>query len=318
MIDLITLTMNGLSENEVNHIVETNRLYTNTRNGRVFYDNMEAKNIRDRFYLRIETNKRLKLECSLHKYNTFLETGKYINFDLFTMSQAVETASQLTDNTGITPEKLNVYSFEIGMNLVMSKDCREYLDRMRAIGILDNKREFAPNQKYKDKRVIITPFHREIKKVYKAYDKAFEMNDKKRIEHPKNVNILRIETVYRRVEKMPFTKFFTIDYLGNLIKTFERDWRSLEFDIELSTPKGTTGAKIELCKSLIKRGKEAVLQESKHRNKSGLITDKQYRTIREFITHEWDSFKRKVKVIQGTEEQEFREKVRNTLVLLNS
>ncbi len=200
----------------------------------------------------------------------------------------------------------------------MSKDCREYLDRMRAIGILNNKREFAPNQKYKDKRVIVTPFHREIKKVYKAYDKAFEMNDKKRIEHPKNVNILRIETVYRRVEKLPFTKFFTNDYLGNLIKTFERDWRSLEFDIEISTPKGTTSAKINLCKNLIKRGKEAVLNEAKHRNKSGLITDKQYRTIREFITYEWDYFKRKVKVIQGTEEQEFREKFKNTLVLLNS
>jgi hypothetical protein len=279
---------------------------------------MEAKNIRDRFYLRIETNNRLKLECSLHKYNTFLETGKYLNFDLFTIGQAVETANQLILNTGLQAENLNVYSFEIGMNLVMSKDCREYLDRMRAIGTLDNKREFAPNQKYKDKRVIVTPFHREIKKVYKAYDKAFEMNDKKRVEHPQDVNILRIETVYRRVEKMPFNKFFTSDYLGNLIRIFERDWRSLEFDIELSAPKGTTSARINLCKSLIKQGKDAVLQDAKHRNKSGLITDRHYRTVREFVNYEWDSFKRKVKVIQGTEEQEFRERLQSALVLLNS
>jgi hypothetical protein len=200
----------------------------------------------------------------------------------------------------------------------MSKDCRQYIDRMRAIGTLDNKREFAPNQKYKDKRVIVTPFHREIKKVYKAYDKAFEMNEKKRIEHPKNVNILRIETVYRRVEKMPFTKFFTIDYLGNLLKIFERDWRSLEFDIELSTPKGTSSAKINLCKSLIKYGKTAVLQDAKIRNKNGLITDRHYRTVREFANNEWDYFKRKVKVIQSSEEQEFREKFKNTLVLLNN
>lgn len=316
MIDLATFTIKGLTDNEVSHIVEKNSLYTNTRNGKVFYDNMEAKNIRDRFYLRIETNKRLKLECSLHKYNTFLKTGKYINFDLFTLSQAIETASQLIVNTGLEPTKINVYSFEVGMNLLMNKDCRHYLDRMRAIGKLDNKREFAPNQKYKDKRVIVTPFHREIKKVYKAYDKAFEMNEKKRIEHPQNVNILRIETVYRRVEHMPFTKFFTSDYLGNLIKMFERDWRSLEFDIELSAPKGTTSARINLCKSLIMQGKEAVLQDAKQRNKNGLITDRHYRTVREFVKYEWDSFKRKVKVIQGTEEQEFREKLKNTLVLL--
>lgn len=309
--------MNGLTDTEVSQVVETNRLNTNTRNGNVFYDNLEMKNIRDRFYLRIETNNRLKLECSLHKYTTYKETGSYINFDLFTMNQAEQTARELIQQIGLNPENIKVYSFEIGMNIVTNKDCREYLDRMRAIGILDNMREFAPNQKYKDKRVIVTPFHREIKKVYKAYDKAFEMNEKKRTELPQNVNILRIETVYRRMDKLPFGKFFSPVYLGKLVETFKRDWRSLQFDIEISTPKGTSQLKIDLSKRIIRQGKEAVLKDARQRHKNGLITIKQFRTIREFVSFEWDSFKSKVKVIQGAEEQEFREKFNNTFILLN-
>ncbi|MDR0510385.1 MAG: hypothetical protein LBH06_04765 [Rikenellaceae bacterium] len=45
MIDLITLINQGLSGEEIDTLVSWNGLQTNSKNGEVFYDNMNTKNL---------------------------------------------------------------------------------------------------------------------------------------------------------------------------------------------------------------------------------------------------------------------------------
>jgi hypothetical protein len=316
MIDLLILTKNGIPDEEIKRIVERNSLQTNSKAGKIYYDNINLKNIVDGFYLRIETNKRLKLVVSLHKYKNLLEKKGFVNYDLFTMSEANETAQKLGAVTGLQLNDLNVYGYEIGMNLYLPQDCSRYLDKIKSIGILDSKRDFFVNPKYKNERLKTTYFYREMRKVFKVYDKNFEMQEKRRKEDTGHPNILRIETVYNRVEKMPMRKFLTKTNMHNMTDRFIKDWRTVQFEISANAPKGTGSTKQKLCEDILTHGKEKVLTSAQTDLKEKVLTPKQFRRIREFIQYDWDTFKASVKVVQGNEEREFREAIKNTIILL--
>lgn len=318
MIDLLTLTKNGLSDHEVKQIVECNKLQTNSKAGKIYYDNMNQKNLTDGFYLRIETNKRLKLVVSLHKYKNLLDKKGFVNFDLFTMNEATKTAQQLGTNTGLQLNEMNVYGYEIGMNLYLPKDCREYLDMIESIGLLDNKRDFFVNPKYKNERLKTTYFYREMRKVYKVYDKNFEMTEKRRKEDTGHPNILRIETVFNRVEKMPMEKFLSRANIQRMTDQFIKDWRTIKFKSLPQVPKGTSGTKQDLCALILKHGAEKVLSDAREQLKNKRLTPKQFRRIREFIQNEWETFKTELKVIQSDNEREFREALKNTFIIVKN
>ncbi len=318
MIDLLTLTKNGLSDLEVKQIVEFNKLQTNSKAGKLYYDNMNTKNITDGFYLRIETNNRLKMVVSLHKYKNQIERKGFVNYDLFTMRQASKTAESLETQTGIQLNKLNVYGYEIGMNLYLKKDCRVYLDKIESIGLLDNKREFFVNPKYKNERLKTTYFYREMRKVFKVYDKNFEMAEKRRKEDTGHPNILRIETVFNRVEKMPMEKFMSPANITRLTDQFIKDWRTIHFKNLPEVPKGTGATKRELCAEILKHGNEIVLNNARESLKSGALTQKQFRRVREFIQNDWETFKTQLKVLPCDEEKEFREVFNNTIIIVSN
>lgn len=313
MIDLITLIDRGLTDEEIKHIIETNNLQTNTKSGKPYYDNMNTKNRYDKFYIRIESNRNMKLMVSLHKYRNYLTKGEYTNYDLFNMDEVSETAKAIGTATGLQMEDLSVYGYEIGMNLYLSKDCRSYLDKIETIGILDAKKEFFVNPKYKNERLKTTYFYREMRKVFKVYDKNFEMTEKKRTENTGHTNILRIETVFNRLEKMPMVKFLSPENIQKMTDQFLRDWRQIGFDSDLSVPKGTSFSKLNLCKEILRHGTDEVLTAARLRHKQGNLTEKQFRTIREFIINDWDTFKQTIKKVQSIEEQEFRKLFLNTI-----
>lgn len=316
MIDLLTLTKNGLTDNEVRQIVEFNGLQTNSKGGKIYYDNMNQKNLKDGFYLRIETNNKMKLAVSLHKYRNMLDSKGFVNYDLFTMAEATKTAHQLAVNTGIQLNQMNVYGYEIGMNLYLSEDCRAYLDLIESIGLLENKRAFFVNPKYKNERLKTTYFYRDMRKVYKVYDKNFEMVEKRRKEDTGHPNILRIETVFHRVEKMPMEKFLSQTNIKRMTNQFISDWRTIKFKSLPVVPKGTSGAKQELCAEILKHGAEKVLSDARESLKNNQITPKQFRRIREFVQNDWDKFKSKIRIVQSDTEREFREVLKNTFTLL--
>lgn len=318
MIDLITMNKSGLSENEVLQIVRKNHLQTNSKAGVLYYDNEKLK-FRDGFYLRIETKKSkgLKLECSLHKFFNHINTNRQTNYDLFSFSNAQTTIEILDELTEIDLSGLKVTYFEIGVNLVLSKDCREYIDKMQTIGTLDNKRPLYVNPKYKNERIKTTIFHRDIKKVYKVYDKVFEMHDKKRTDAPPGIpNILRIETTFRRVDKMTVADLLKPEYIRKITDQFLKDWRTVQFEQIMEAPKGTHQGKIDLCKEIIKQGTESVLNQAKERLKAGDLTDKRFRAIREFIQNDWDIFKETIRFRRTDEEWEFRNVLNESLKIV--
>lgn len=308
------MNQSGLSDNEMLKIVEQNNLKTHSRDGVVYYDNQTNKSLNDGFFLRIETDKRrLKLECSLHKYFNWILNHRQTNDDLFSFSNAANTIEMLKASTGIDVGKLKVTYYEIGLNLNMENDCKSYIDKMQFIGTLGNKRQFFVNPKYKGERIKTTIFHRHIKKVYKVYDKNHEMKDKKSKGQPKHENTLRIETIQKRVERMTVADLLNPKTIAKLTDQFLKDWRTVQFTPNLQVKKGTHQRKVDLCTQIILFGKEQVLQDYRELFNKGDLTERRFRDIREFIQYEWDIFKKSVVVNKLPAEMEFRDKINEAL-----
>lgn len=317
MIDLVTLIKPNLSDIEVESIVERNNLQTNSKDGVVFYDNIDTKNLAQQkgVFIRIETNQKLRVECSLHKYFNEISGHSRDNSTLFSMSEAKKSLDRLLAEKDIGIQGLRIYNYEIGLNLSVSRDCRCYLDKMKSIGPSGNEKQLYVNPRYKDERAKTTVFHTHTRKYFKAYDKVFESIDKKRKVIPKG-NILRIETVNRRLDNCLAVDFFHPDNLRKMVEVFFRDWRTIQFEQDIITPKGTGRAKGQLCLDIISNGKDAVLLRAKERHANGSLSDWEYRNIREFIANEWDTVKRSITFIQSDEEKEFRQlmKINHTLL----
>lgn len=304
---------------EISSLVERNHLQTNSKDGIVYYDNAHTKNFsQDQgIYILIDTNGKLKVEGSLHKYFNEINGRERNNYNLFSMSEAKKAIDELIREKGIEADKLRVYNYEIGLNLNVSKDCRAYLDKMINIGSPGDERRLYVNARYKDERVKTTIFHKHTRKFFKVYDKVFESMDKKRKIIPDS-NILRLETVYRRLDNCFVSDFFNRDKLKNMIEAFFRDWRTLHFEQDIITPKGTGRARQHLCMQIISEGRDVVLKKAKERHKNGSLKDWEYRNIREFISNEWDDIKKEITFIQSDEEKEYRDLMRVNHTLLKN
>lgn len=321
MIDLITIVTSPLTDAKINNIVWRNGLQTNSKDGVVCYSNEKTKNFIQQkgIYINIDTNKRLEAKGSLHKYFNDISGNDRNNYNMFLMSDAKKTIERLLFDKGIDKEDARVYGYEIGLNLIVSKDCREYLEKMKTIGAVGDERELYVNPLYvnprhKNERIKVTGF-KKVRKYFKVYDKVHECIDKKRKVIPEG-NILRIETVYKRLDKCTVIDFFTPDNLQKMVEAFFRDWRTIQFDRDIITPKGTGRAKQHLCMEIMSKGKAKVLQQAKERHSNGSLTDRGYRNIREFITGEWDEVKKHITFIQSEEEKEFRQLMKVNYTIL--
>lgn len=319
MIDLITL-IQTVPKSEVESITIKNRLQTNTKGGVLYYDNVNEK-FKHAYYLKIETKPvfKIKLECSLNKYYSHVTTGKQTNFDLFSFSNVISTIKILSEKTGIDLLNMKVTYFEIGLNLYMKNDCIEYINNMISIGAIDTKKALFVNPKYKEERIKTTVFHRDKKKVYKVYDKVFEMFDKNRTDAPPNLpNILRIETTYRRIEKTTLNDLLQPERIKKLTEQFLKDWRTVQFELIMQAPKGLHVSKLDLCKEILKHGKDKVLKTEKDKLKEGKITPKIYRGLREFINTDWEQVKKEIQFLRTEKEYEFREALYKALKITNN
>ena len=323
MIDLITIVTLPLSDEKINHIVWRNHLQTNSKDGEVCYSNEKTKNFIQQkgIYINIDTTKRVRIEGSLHKH--FNEVSGYDrnNYNMFLMSEAKKSVDVLLFEKGIDQGDARVYSYEIGLNLNMSKDCRAYLDKMLSIGAVGDERALYVNPLYvnprhRNERMKVTG-HKKVRKYFKVYDKVFECMDKKRKIIPDG-NILRIETVYKRLDNCSIASFFHPDNLQKMIEAFFKDWRTVKFEQSIITPKGTGRAKQNLCMEIINKGRDAVLTEAKQRHTGGSLSDWELRNIRYFIAHEWDDIKGSIVFIQSEEEKEFRKLMKENHTILRN
>ena len=106
--------------------------------------------------------------------------------------------------------------------------------------------------------------------------------------------------------------------MDKMVETFFRDWRTIQFEQDIITPKGTGRARRHLCLDIMNKGTDTVLKQAKERHSNGSLSDWEYRNIREFIINEWDTIKKSIKFIQSDEEQEFRQLMKVNYTLLKN
>ncbi|MBF7093594.1 hypothetical protein IUY40_18850 [Flavobacterium sp. ALJ2] len=286
MIDNITMIKKSLSEAEKNKIIKNSRLQEQSVNGLKHYDNRTTKNFDGGFYIKISTDNILKIAGSLHKYYSFLQNENLTNFGGFTMKQARETFLKLVENKGIEPDNMIITFYEIGLNLKTDIKPKEIIENIYSIGGLDNEKVFFINPNYKNKSHINTETHRDYRVYHKVYDKVFEMQDKKK-PLPNDKNIIRVETVHRRVEKTIAIDFFTDENLNRLQKRFFSTWDGLNFDNDIEAPAGTHKSKTELAKAIYRKGKHIVLNKHTEQYKNKALPKKMYYNAKRFIDN-WE------------------------------
>lgn len=309
MFDLIKLRIDNLPEHKFEQVVIDNKLQTNSKAGVIYYDNDRTQNIIDGFYMKVTPKiGRIDINCSLHKFWNWKHIHKQVNHNIFTMNDAIGVIKILSEVTGVDVWTMRVTYYEIGLNIYLTNNCSQYMDLMQTIGTFDKKKTLYVNPKYKGETVLITEFYNLIKRVYKVYDKVAEMQNKNQSVSD-GVNIMRIETIRKRIENVLVDELFKPPNLLRLTDSFLSDWRTLQFDNCLNVPKGTHQWKVDLCKDILRNGLESALNNVDQKGR----TPKQIRLSREFIKYDWNDFKKSVKVIQSPQELEYRKVLYDTL-----
>ena len=117
------------------------------------------------------------------------------------------------------------------------------------------------------------------------------------------IKILRIETVYKRHNEK-VSSFFGSENVKRLIHLFWLDWKELIFEKNIRAEKGARKSEIERAKIIVNIGADEYLKQIKADLEDKKITEKQYRTIREFI-RDFDSQDAKFKTVISPQEKEY-------------
>lgn len=113
--------------------------------------------------------------------------------------------------------------------------------------------------------------------------------------------------MYRR-QSINLIDFFSEKTIETIIHTFYRDWATIGFKQRLTADKGIKSSQIDKAEALLRLGRDEYMKRTYGYWKSGHLTDKQYRTIREFI-NSWDEIKCHFKMIQSPHEIEYKTKL---------
>lgn len=291
---------------DAERIARKHHLIQCTEGNEIYYQSSALSNI-EGIWWKIR-GRTAQIKCSLHKLFWRSRYGTLDNSQMFTISDAKQIISELLDEWNINPEQVRITYYEVGLNIPVDHDPIEYISLAESIGVLRNK-ELFNDANFEKNRQKTTEKSKNIKKVFKIYDKGFEARDKGRMCEG---NILRIETIYRR-QSINLIDFFSEDSINNILHTFYRDWATISFRRRLSADKGVKSSQIEKAESLLRLGRDEYMKRTKSDWKSGYLSDKQYRTIREFI-QSWDLIKSHFSLLPSSLETEYRS---NLLSLFN-
>ncbi|WP_407509142.1 hypothetical protein [Elizabethkingia anophelis] len=283
MLDKIHLTKKNISDSECCQIIVKSKLRKHYLNGKAYFDNKDTKDFNGGFYIKIDVRGALKIVGSVHKFSNFLKTGLLDNYNTFTISEAKETLYNVLDYYGISADGLMVHLFELGANIPVKIPPAELLEQLESIG----SKKFYFNPIYKNESVKTTDLHRDFRVVYKVYDKLHELHEKKRRPPENAINLIRLETTYRRVQKTEISDFLTIGNLQKLQAKFISDFMKLNFSpfIIYTGSEKTAQYKIELARLIVSVGTIKALEICKERFLIGEITPKQYKTQRMFVNY---------------------------------
>lgn len=290
-------------------LAERNKLQRCSEGKTVYYKSTPEAKLTG-LYLQTKGDK-LQIKCSLHKQFYYRLFGSLDNSGEFTMYNAKWIINTLFEEIGIDPKSGFVTHYEIGLNIHTDRAPLEYISIIKMI----SGKEFLIDPNFKRNRQKITDKSRTIRKVFKVYDKGFEMSDRKRQPHDNDPNILRIETVFRR-EKIKVTEFFSKKHLNKIATLFIKDWRTIEFEREIRGAKGTHTDQTARAKQIFSMGIEAYMNLINEQRKRGELTERKYRTAREFA-RDWNEHKKHFTLIHSELETEYREKLERIFRKMN-
>jgi len=297
-------------DTEAKDIAERNKLEQWNNAQRIKYESSDIAKFTG-IYINIKEN-RIQIKCSLHKYYNNKIFERLENDNMFTITEARRAIYSLFEEIGISAGRAVITNFEIGLNIPTNNEPIQYIELVQSINTgkaVKIEKELFNDANYKKHRQKTTEKHKNIKKIFKVYDKGFEKADRKRTPPDTDEKILRIETAYKR-QYIKIEDFLSTDNISRLTATFYRDWNSVEFTRHVTADKGTRTGEIINAKNIILLGRAAYLKQSKTELENGLISPKQYRTIREFI-RDWDGNKHKYRMLLTEHETEYSDKLKS-------
>jgi hypothetical protein len=282
--------------------------------GAVEYDSSGISNIHG---LSVSIKKNVvTLRTSLHKYydnrNFGTGVGRGLNVTLFDRVSAVAAFHNLLAENFLREDATKVLKFEIGLNLHMKMEPVEYIKLIRAIGV--QTKCYFEDANYRRNRQKTTEKHKDIRKFFKIYDKGFERFEKERRKEVKErgieENLLRIETVYKR-NSTKADNFLSDSNINRLFDQFFEDWSSALFLRRVRADKGIRKSELDRAERIFNIGPEEYMRQAAELYKQGHLTEKQYRTIREFV-RDFDKLKHNFKVEISPLEKEFFKVLKST------
>lgn len=306
MFDQTTFKVELSSDEEALILAELNKLQKCSEGETIFFMSSQWGRF-EGVFVKIKDRK-VKIECSLHKQYYKEVFGRLDNSGQFTISNARMIINVLFDSIGIDQERAKITSFEIGLNIPTDEEPQKYIEAIRTIGRDNKKKEQFIDANFKKNTQKTTEKSKNIKKVFKVYDKGFQMDNSK--SKSMSEKILRIETIYKR-QSIMLLDFFSQKNIDRITKRFYMDWASVEFKRTISVEKGIKPSQKDKAGKILKLGRAGYLEEINEGLKKGIISKREYRTTREFI-RDWDKNSNRYKLKPSKEETEYRKKL-NTL-----
>ena len=293
-----------LSRKQVCKIVKELHLIPCSKGDKTYWSSSNYAQLDGRHAV-IDSSGHLKLSCSIHKLYEQAMTGALDNSRECRMSDALSVISALFDSEGgldIPLDKLHVRYMEIGLSFVMAHNPLDYIRQMISVGE-DKAREMFIDYHYERDRMKITAKTRNVRKCLKVYDKTFEAADKDRTVDD---NTLRVETQYRRMN-MRLDQLLTPETLDKFLFQFYQDWSSVTWVRDVTAVKGVKASQLAKAAELLTIGEDAYLERHRREWKAGALSDKAWRTYREFAAN-WSSLRSMFRSERGPLEAEYDDK----------
>ena len=293
-----------LSRSQVFKVVKDLHMIPCSKGNKSYWSSSSYAKIDGR-HATIDSAGHLKLSCSIHKLYEQAMTGRLDNSKECRMSDALAVIGALLDSDGgldIPLEKVKVRYMEIGLSFVMAHDPLDYIRQMISVGE-DKEREMFIDYHYERDRMKITAKTRNVRKCLKVYDKTFEAADKDRTVEK---NTLRVETQYRRMD-MPLTELVQPEMLDKFLYQFYQDWSNVTWVRGITAVKGMKASQMAKASELMAIGVDEYLERHRSEWKAGALSDKAWRTYREFAAN-WSSMQPMFRSERGPLEAEYDDK----------
>ena len=254
----------------------------------------------------------IKLSCSVHKLAEQAISGRLDNSKPFRLQDALLVIRALFDaecgGLGVPLENVKVRYMEIGLSFVMAHDPLDYIRQMVSVGE-DKHREMFIDYHFERDRQKVTAKTRNVRKCLKVYDKTFEAAD-----HDRTVpaNTIRVETQYRRMN-MPLTELLQDDTLSKFTAQYYRDFSSMVWQRRISGDKGIKESQLSKAAEILTYGIDAYLDRHREDWRAGRLSDKAWRTYREFAAA-WPQLAPRFRSERGALEAEFCTNFHNSYV----